>query len=96
MWRVKVDDEVGIENIETDWEEYGNIHLHLFGSMLTVRGNFNELHNLSIYNMNGIKMLPVSNVQSDYGIYVGNLKAGVYFVQISTDKGTYRTKVLKR
>ena len=64
--------------------------------IMYISGNFKEIRNLSIYNMHGIKALSVSNVRSDQGINVGGLNTGIYFIRISTDKGTFRAKVFKR
>ena len=61
-----------------------------------VSGNFKEIQHVSIYDMRGIKCLGLNNIQSGQGIYVSNLKTGIYYVQIVTDRGIYRTKVIKR
>ena len=61
-----------------------------------VSGNFKEIQHVSIYDMRGIKCLGLDNIQSGQGIYVSNLKTGIYYVQIVTDRGIYRTKVIKR
>lgn len=61
-----------------------------------VYGNFKEIQHVSIYDMRGIQCLGLDNIQSGQGIYVSNLKTGIYYVQIVTDRGIYRTKVIKR
>ena len=37
-----------------------------------------------------------SQVQAGERIYTGQLVSGIYFVVISTERGVYRTKVIKR
>lgn len=59
-----------------------------------ITGNFNEIRQVDIYDMRGIKSVTAKNVQQ--GLYVGHLSTGIYYVLVSTDKGVYRAKVLKR
>ena len=64
--------------------------------MMYISGNFNTLRMVNIYDMRGVKCLTAQNVQPDQSIYVGKLSAGIYYIQIVTDRGVYSTKVLKR
>ena len=64
------------------------------GEYMYITGNFKEIRQINIYNMQGIKVLNTKNVQQ--GVSVGRLNAGIYYVNISTEKGNYRAKVLKR
>ena len=61
-----------------------------------ITGNFKEVRYVSIYDINGIKVLGANNIQSGQSVYVGRLKAGIYYILVATDRGVYRAKVLKR
>lgn len=64
--------------------------------MMYISGNFSTLRVVNIYDMRGVKCLTAQNVQPDQNIYVGKLSAGIYYIQIITDRGVYSVKVLKR
>ena len=64
------------------------------GEYMYITGNFKEIRQINIYNMQGIKVISTKDVQQ--GVSVGRLNAGIYYVNISTEKGNYRAKVLKR
>ena len=66
------------------------------GNWMCLTGNFHEIRQVDVYDMSGIKRISKSHVQTDEGIYTGNLRTGVYFIVISTDRGISRTKVIKR
>ena len=61
-----------------------------------INGNFNEIEYVNIYSMNGSKVVGAYNVQPQEEIYVGMLQAGIYFIVVETDRGVFRTKVIKR
>jgi len=63
---------------------------------LYVTGNFREVRQLNIYDMRGIKCLTARNVQAGQAVPVGRLGSGIYSLQVVTDKGMYRTKIVKR
>lgn len=65
-------------------------------SRMYITGNFNEIRQVNVYNMSGIKCLSKSHVQAKEGINTSKLATGVYFVVISTDQGICRTKVVKK
>ena len=64
------------------------------GDNMCITGNFREIRQVNIYDMRGIKSLCTNNVKQV--LNVGQLRTGIYYVVVSTDKGTYRAKVLKR
>ena len=90
------------EKISTDIQNLDEETLHVsitplpLSNYMYIKGNFNKIRYVSVYDMSGIKVLSENNVQSDQSIYVGNLKVGIYYIQIATDRGIYRAKVLKR
>ena len=61
-----------------------------------ISGNFKEIRMVNIYDMRGVKCLSAQNAQPEQSIYVGHLTAGIYYIQIVTDRGVYSAKVLKR
>lgn len=61
-----------------------------------INGNFNEIEYVNIYSMNGSKVVGAYNVQPQEEIYIGMLQAGIYFIVVETDRGIFRTKVIKR
>lgn len=61
-----------------------------------ISGNFKEIRMVNIYDMRGIKCLSAQSAQPEQSIYVGHLNAGIYYIQIVTDKGVYSAKILKR
>lgn len=65
-------------------------------SWMYLSGNFREVRMVEVYNMRGIRQIQAINLQSGQGIYVGNLRPGIYHVRAMTDNGVYTTKVLKR
>lgn len=73
-----------------------NIEPLPLSNYMYITGNFKEIRNVFIYDIRGIKVLGEGNVQSGQGIYVGKLNQGIYYMQIATDRGVYRTKVLKK
>ena len=50
---------------------------------------------VSIYNTLGQMVLVVTNPENNATIDVANLKAGTYFIKVTTDKGTANTKFIK-
>lgn len=86
----------------TDVETVGSDALHIkitpipVRNMMYISGNFSEIRMVNIYDMRGVKCLTAQNVQPDQRIYVGRLSAGIYYIQIVTDRGVYNAKVLKR
>jgi hypothetical protein len=65
-------------------------------SWMYLSGNFREVRMVEVYDMRGIRQIQAINLQSGQGIYVGNLRPGIYHVRATTDNGVYTTKVLKR
>lgn len=84
---------VGLEAIGSDALQV-NIAPIPLREYMYITGNFNKIRQVDIYDMQGIKNITSNNAQQ--GIYVGQLRAGIYYVLVSTDKGGYRAKVLKR
>ncbi len=66
------------------------------GERLYVKGNFSEIQQLTVYDMNGLKRLQSNHLRQGEPVYTGHLPAGVYHVQLHTDRGIYSQKVLKR
>lgn len=64
--------------------------------MMNISGNFNEIRMVNIYDARGVRCMAAQNVKADQSINVGKLSAGIYYIQIITDKGVYSAKVLKR
>ena len=61
-----------------------------------ISGDFKEIHYVNIYDMYGIKCIESRNINPNQGIYTGILKPGVYLLQISTEKGLFNMKVIKK
>ena len=88
------------EEVGTGLKSIGNDALQMSIAPIPLReymyitGNFKGIRQVDIYDMRGIKRVCANNARQ--GVYVGHLNAGIYYVVVSTDKGTYRAKVLKR
>lgn len=70
--------------------------------VMYISGNFNEIRKVNVYDMSGAKCLTVqgftisgSNTQTAYAVHIGNLGAGIYNIQIFTDKGVCGVKAFK-
>ena len=63
---------------------------------LFANGNFGIMKQVTVIDMRGIKRLQKSNALPGQGLYIGGLSAGLYYVIVDTDKGVFRTKVLKK
>lgn len=64
--------------------------------VLFLSGDFHEIHLVNIYDMCGVRCLSVQHVQPSEGLYVGRLSAGIYYLQVVSDKGVFSTKIVKR
>ena len=62
---------------------------------MQISGNFKMIQHLSVYSLNGISKLQMHNVEPNTSIDVSKLQPGVYIVNIQTDMGVYRARVLK-
>ena len=63
---------------------------------MRITGNFKEIHHVSIYDMRGVKIFSTGNIRAGQSIHIGKHNTGIYYIQVATDKGTYRAKVQKR
>ena len=63
---------------------------------LYVNGNFGMIQQVEVYDMRGVKRLHKAGVLPGLGVYTGSLPTGLYYITVDTDKGVFRTKVLKR
>ena len=61
-----------------------------------ISGDFNLLQQIAIYDMGGIVRLRTGKLLPGQPIDVTKLPAGLYAVNIVTDRGTYQTKILKK
>ena len=95
LFKEKKDVPTCLQNIDGDALRI-NIEPLPLSNYMYITGNFKEIRNVFIYDIRGIKVLGEGNVQSGQGIYVGKLNKGIYYLQIATDRGVYRTKVLKK
>lgn len=95
LFKEKKDVPTCLQNIDGDALRI-NIEPLPLSNYMYITGNFKEIRNVFIYDIRGIKVLGEGNVQSGQGIYVGKLNKGIYYMQIATDRGVYRTKVLKK
>lgn len=106
-YTVKVDNNMDIdalfkEDVTTDLaymsEEMLKVRIALLplGNWMYLSGNFHDIQQVNVFDMSGIKRISKSHVMTDEGIYIGHLTPGIYFIVISTDRGIYRTKVIKR
>ena len=66
------------------------------GNWMYLTGNFHDIQQVNVFDMSGVKRISKSHVITDEGIYTGHLTPGIYFIVISTDRGIYRTKVVKQ
>lgn len=96
MLTFKTQEEVGVKAV-TDSD---SLHVKLspipIGEWMYISGNFREARRVEVYDMRGIKRLNVANMVPGKGVYMGSLRAGLYYVTVTTDRGVFRTKVLKR
>ena len=95
LFKEKKDVPTCLQNIDGDALRI-NIEPLPLSNYMYITGNFKEIRNVFIYDIRGINVLGEGNVQSGQGIYVGKLNKGIYYMQIATDRGVYRTKVLKK
>lgn len=81
-------------------EIHSNDNLRLsplpMGDWLYVEGCFNEANFIEIYDMRGLRRICSKLVLPGQGVYTGSLPTGLYYITVDTDKGVFRTKVLKR
>ena len=92
-------EETAIQNVladQTGCQERIVITPLPLGERLYVKGNFSEIQQLTVYDMNGLKRLQSNHLRQGEPVYTGHLPAGVYHVQLHTDRGIYSQKVLKR
>lgn len=61
-----------------------------------ISGNFTEIHSMMLYDLSGSKVIAETHLKPGQDIYVGKLSPGIYFLRLSTDKGAYSAKLLKR
>ena len=66
------------------------------GEQMFVKGNFNEIRQLTVYDLNGMKRLQRQHLRQGEGVFTGQLPAGIYHIQVCTDNGVYTQKVIKR
>ena len=66
------------------------------GEQMFVKGSFSEIRQLTVYDMRGMKRLQRQHLRQGEGVFTGQLPAGVYHVQVCTDRGVYTQKVLKQ
>ena len=92
----KTQEEVGVKAV-TDSD---GLHVKLspipIGEWMYINGNFREARQVEVYDMRGVKRLHKAGVLPGQGVYMGALSAGLYYITVDTDKGVFRTKVLKR
>lgn len=67
-------------------------------SSLTIRTENNKLKELHIYNVLGelVQLSEITNPESEIKMNVSKLKAGMYFVEIITERGKLRNKFIKQ
>ncbi len=66
------------------------------GEQMFVKGNFNEIRQLTVYDLNGMKRLQRQHLRQGEGVFTGQLPAGIYHIQVCTDNSVYTQKVIKR
>lgn len=66
------------------------------GDQMFVRGNFKEIRQLAVYDMQGVKHLQATGLRPGQQVSTSSLAKGVYHVVVCTEKGIYTKKVLKR
>lgn len=90
------------EQVTTDIQEAEDEALNVsitplpLSDHIYINGNFDKIYYVNVYGVNGSKVFGASNLQPGQELYVGALKAGIYFIVVETDRGVYRTKVMKR
>lgn len=90
-----VDGSDGIDDVGTDGIKVILSPLPI-EDWLYVNGNFGKIQQVEVYDMRGVKRLHKAGVLPGQGVYTGALPAGIYYITVDTDKGVFRTKVLKR
>lgn len=90
-----VDGSDGIDEVSTDGIKVILSPLPI-EDWLYVNGNFGMTQQVEVYDMRGVKRLHKAGVLPGQGVYTGALSAGLYYITVDTDKGVFRTKVLKK
>ena len=62
---------------------------------MQIGGNFKTIQQLSVCSLDGISKLRVQHIEPNTSIDVSKLKPGVYIVNIQTELGVYKARVLK-
>ena len=55
----------------------------------------NEYSTISIKDLTGKNLISVNTTKLENIVSVEDLEKGIYFVEVNTKKGTYRTKFIK-
>ena len=90
-----VDGSDGIDEVSTDGLKVILSPLPI-EDWLYVNGNFGKIQQVEVYDMRGVKRLHKTGILPGQGVYTGVLPTGLYYITVDTDKGVFRTKVLKR
>ena len=84
-------DPVVIDNIEENLIIYPNP----FSSSITIKDNYVNIKNVSIYNALGGKVFNMNYNSNLVKIDLDYLSKGVYIVVLTTDKGIEKRKIIK-
>lgn len=88
-------DGLSIEGVAASGELKFNVNPVPIREQMRISGNFGQIRNLTIHDINGVQMLKVQQIAPDEAIDVSMLRPGVYVLTIHTDMGTGRLKIIK-
>lgn len=87
------------ENLKVDYVvDSGSFNIYPvpMKSVLFVSGNFENIIELSIFDMKGSKQISGSNIANGEAINVDSLSPGIYIIKAETNRGVFIKKALKK
>ena len=88
-------DASGISSLEANEQLRVTISPIPVTDRMQIGGNFKTIQQLSVCSLDGISKLRVQHIEPNTSIDVSKLKPGVYIVNIQTELGVYKARVLK-
>jgi hypothetical protein len=99
-WVLNFDERPEVVKIEDQQIVFNHDNIYVtplpMGERVFIKGNYEEVSQLTIYDVRGIKWIEKQNLRPGEAVYTGSLPTGVYHVKMNTDRGVYTQKVIKR
>lgn len=99
-WVLNFDERPEVVKIEDQQIVFNHNNIYVtplpMGERVFIKGNYEEVSQLTIYDVRGIKWIEKQNLRPGEAVYTGSLPTGVYHVKMNTDRGVYTQKVIKR